>query len=124
MPCVLIVEDDDDVRDFMKVLLEGSGYSTMTAANGLEAFERIEEQRPCAILLDVHMPIMDGYQFRAQQLRDPRLARIPGLCISAVFNPHEVMRRTGVERLSKPAAIDVLMKHVEQMCRGAVPQTS
>ena len=122
MPCVLIVEDDPDVREFMKVLFEGFGYSTLTAANGLEAFDRIAEQRPCAILLDVHMPVMDGYQFRARQLRDPELADIPVLCISAVFDPHEVMLRTGAQCLSKPAEVETLLKHVEKMCRGAVPQ--
>ena len=122
MPCVLIVEDDPDVREFMKVLLEGSGYRTLTAANGAEAFDRIAEEQPAAILLDVHMPVMDGYQFRARQLRDPELAGIPVLCVSAVFDPHEVVRRTGAQCLTKPAEVEVLLKHIEKMCRESAPE--
>ena len=61
MPCVLIVEDEPDVREFMEVLLQTSGYETMSAPNGLEALQRMRARRPCVVLLDLMMPVMNGW---------------------------------------------------------------
>jgi len=116
MPSVLVVEDDPDVREFMQLLLESGGYSTSGAANGVEAFERLREERPCAILLDIQMPVMDGYQFRARQLREPQFADIPVLCVSAIFDPAEVMQRAGMHCLAKPVEFETLLQHVADMC--------
>lgn len=119
MACVLVVEDDPDVREFMQELLESSGYETMGAANGQEALDQLSKSRPCAILLDIHMPVMDGYQFRAQQLRDKTLADIPVLCITAAFDPAEVSANTGVPCLPKPFEFEELMRQVKAMCAVA-----
>jgi CheY-like chemotaxis protein len=67
MACVLIVEDDQDVREFMNVLLSNSGYETMCATDGRQALEKMRERRPCVVILDLQMPVMDGWQFREQQ---------------------------------------------------------
>jgi CheY-like chemotaxis protein len=65
-------------------VLRYEGYSVAAAANGREAIDHLRERgRPCVILLDLMMPIMDGWQFRAEQLRDPGLAPIPVIVISA-----------------------------------------
>jgi CheY-like chemotaxis protein len=61
MPCVLIVEDDPDIREFMELLLADAGYDTMTAENGSLALERMRARRPCLVLLDLAMPVMDGW---------------------------------------------------------------
>src|SRR3954463_3752023 len=77
MPCVLIVEDDDDVREFMQLLVSSCGYETMTARDGEEALARMRERRPCMVLLDLQMPRMDGWEFRERQLQDVQLKHIP-----------------------------------------------
>ena len=67
----LIVEDDPDIRDFMQLLLSTSGYETMTAANGEQALDLMRQRKPCIVLLDLMMPVMDGFGFRARQLEEP-----------------------------------------------------
>ena len=74
MSCVLIVEDDDDVREFMELLISASGYETMGAADGWRRWRRCGSG-PCMVLLDLQMPRMDGWQFREQQLLDPHSPR-------------------------------------------------
>ena len=79
MACVLIVEDDEDVREFMDILLSSSGYQTATARNGAEALEAVRQTHPCLVLLDLMMPVMDGWTFRDRQLADPEFRRdLPG----------------------------------------------
>ena len=64
-PLVLVVEDDPDVLQILRVNLEAAGLDTMLAADGDTAFRRIEEERPDAILLDLMLPVMDGWAILA-----------------------------------------------------------
>src|SRR5205085_12014163 len=82
---VLVVEDDHDVREALVEALEASDYHPMAAANGSEALQRLRSgsEPPCVILLDVMMPVMDGREFREEQRRDPALAEIPVVVLSA-----------------------------------------
>jgi signal transduction histidine kinase len=81
---ILVVEDDADIREALLGLLRDEGYDASACSNGLEALEHLRSgQRADAILLDLMMPVMNGWQFRVQQKRDPRLATIPVLVISA-----------------------------------------
>ncbi len=82
-PTVLVVEDDADARECLRKLLEESGFKAVTAENGQQALARLVRRRPRLILLDLNMPIMDGKQFRAELLKDERLARIPVVVLSA-----------------------------------------
>ncbi len=116
MPCVLIVEDDDDVREFMELLLTSSGYETMAASDGAEALEKMRSRRPCLVLLDLQMPRMDGWEFRARQVGDARLASIPVLCLTAYNEPQEVTRELGVPCLAKPADFPTLLREVRIAC--------
>jgi CheY-like chemotaxis protein len=81
---VLVVDDDADMRHVTERVLAHAGIRTVTAVNGLEALETARTIRPSVILLDLMMPVMDGYEFRARQLRDPTLKRIPVICVTAV----------------------------------------
>jgi CheY-like chemotaxis protein len=119
MACVLIVEDDEDVRDFMDVLLRASGYETMTAANGAIGLEMMEHRRPCLVLLDLMMPVMDGWTFRKRQLADPALATVPVICLTAMYSPSEVRQQLSVRCLAKPVDFDQLLKEVSDICDGA-----
>jgi len=116
MACVLIVEDDNDVREFMDLLLSAHGFETMTAANGREALERMRVKRPCLVLLDLMMPVMDGWQFRAQQLREPALAGVPVVCVTAVAEDTERIERLKVPCLRKPVEFQALLNAVEGAC--------
>ncbi len=82
---ILIVEDADDLRAIMGELLEEEGYEVIGAENGREALDRLAstEPLPRLILLDLMMPQMDGYEFRAEQRKHPRLSAIPVLLMTA-----------------------------------------
>lgn len=80
---VLIVEDDDDIRIALRELLELEGFRTDEASDGIKALARLERDASVdLILLDLMMPGMDGWEFRARQLGDPRIARIPVVVVS------------------------------------------
>lgn len=82
--CVLIVEDDPALQDAFSALLESEGYAVNVCANGKMALEVLSSgARVDAILLDLHLPVMDGWQFRAVQRGDPAIANIPVVAISA-----------------------------------------
>ena len=121
MPCVLVVEDDGDTREFMELLLSTSGFETMGAADGVEALEKMRMRLPSVVLLDIQMPRMDGWQFREMQLRDPALASVPVVCITAYFDPRIVSRKLGVRCLPKPVDFSSVLREVNSACRNAAP---
>src|SRR5262249_1755713 len=81
---VLVVDDDSDIRGALCELLEDEGYRVVAASNGEEALVYLNSrERPCVILLDLMMPVMDGWEFRRQQQKDPRWSQIPVVVITA-----------------------------------------
>lgn len=82
---ILIVEDAQDIADSMQDLLTAEGYAVTCASTGRKALERLRAQPelPDLILLDLMMPDMDGQTFRAEQRKDPRLARVPVVLMTA-----------------------------------------
>ncbi|MFT3766396.1 MAG: response regulator [Minicystis sp.] len=116
---VLVVEDDTDVREILVEILEEHGYHATPAANGLEALQRLRDEgmRPRLILLDLMMPIMDGRTFRREQRRDPALADIPVVVLSAYLDVHGLVEDMAVQRfLEKPVDLDQLLRVVEEQC--------
>ncbi len=114
---VLVVEDDRDVREAVVELLEDNAYEPVPAINGLEALEKLREGKddPCLILLDVMMPVMDGWQFRAEQKKDPALSDIPVVLVTA----HASIRPDHVDAagiLRKPLDFDALLALLERFC--------
>jgi CheY-like chemotaxis protein len=89
-PHVLLVEDDTDTREVLRLILESDGMIVTPANDGLEALERLEEihrrdpRTPCAIVLDYMMPRFSGAQFRSRQLTNPETADVPVILVSAV----------------------------------------
>jgi CheY-like chemotaxis protein len=116
---VLIVEDDDDFREAARETLEEEGYWVSCARNGQEALEMLRsEAEPCLILLDLLMPTMSGWQFRALQLRDPFLARFPVLVMTAT----ESLEQAAVNAdglLCKPIRVEALLAAVARYCTPA-----
>lgn len=119
MPCVLVVEDDDEVRTMMELLLKSHGYDVTTARNGQEALDAMRRQPPCLVLLDIHMPLMTGWEFRERQLEDPELAKVPVICITALFDPEDVVRKLKIPCLAKPAHFPSVLHEVEAACGPA-----
>ena len=79
---VLVVDDDPDTRAFQTLVLDVAGYQARGAANGREALDTLRRWRPDAILLDLAMPVMDGWEFRERQRADASLAEIHVLVAS------------------------------------------
>ncbi len=83
-PQLLIVEDDSATRDALALLLSGAGYATATAADGREALTYLRSHPvPDLVLLDLLMPVADGWQFLAERAKDAALAAIPVVVLSA-----------------------------------------
>jgi DNA-binding response OmpR family regulator len=107
---ILLVEDDPDILAMMVTALGGEGYRIATAEDGAEALAAARRERPDLIVLDLMLPRMNALQFRAEQLRDPHLARIPILCLSAASHAAMVAFELGtVDCLTKPVDFDRLL---------------
>lgn len=116
---VFIVDDDFGIRDAFREILEEQGYTVASAANGRVALDELRRGgRPCVILLDLMMPVMDGWQFRAEQQKDPSLAEIPVVVLSAdtqVKQKAAFLRAAGY--LQKPIEMDTLLATVSHYCQ-------
>jgi two-component system cell cycle response regulator DivK len=86
---VLLVEDNEVNRYLARFVLEQSGFQVVTAENGREAIGRARELRPDLILMDIQMPVMDGYEATMQLKADPELRAIPVVALTAYAMPHE-----------------------------------
>lgn len=115
---VLVVEDDDDAREIVCSVLEDASYTAVGARHGAEALRLLDmEWKPCAILLDLTMPVMDGWTFRTEQLRRPDLARIPVVLLSAIPDlPHQAGRLGVTDFVKKPVRLDTLLQVVAVHC--------
>lgn len=115
---ILIVEDDHDVAQSVAEVLESSGYGTGIAANGREALDYLEKNTQTdLILLDMMMPVMDGWQFREEQRKLPAFDSIPVVIVTADGNARgkaEAIQAAGL--VSKPVTIDGLLNEVERIC--------
>ncbi len=85
MKSVLVIEDDDTLRGAMQMVLQWEGYRVECASDGHEALDRLRRpDRPSLILLDLMLPVLDGWQFRRVMKDDPHLAAIPVIIVSAL----------------------------------------
>ncbi len=124
---ILVVEDDADIREALALTLESGGYQVGTASHGKEALDRLRhEPRAELIVLDLMMPVMDGWQFRREQQRDPRLATIPVVIVSADGSVQQKATAIGAEgHIKKPIDPGVLLKTVAaQLPAGVKPGKS
>lgn len=112
---VLVVEDAADLRSLLRQLFELEGYHVTQAANGREALALLQTatELPQLILLDLMMPVMDGFEFRRAQAADPRLAGIPVVVMTADGDTWNKQRRAGAaDSLRKPVEVDQLLEVV------------
>jgi CheY-like chemotaxis protein len=120
-PCqriIFVVDDDAGIRDALADVLKDEGYDVVTAVDGQDALMKLRAFRvvPCVILLDLMMPVMSGPQFYAEQQRDPTLASIPVVVISADANVKQKAAPLGGEYLPKPVRIEQVLSAVDRHC--------
>ena len=121
MPCrhILLIEDEPDLRETLKDLLELMGFEVETAANGREGLVKLETKgHPCLIMLDLMMPVMNGWQFLETLKNDPLHDRsaIPVVVVSAAVDMVDLQAQYGCRSLSKPVDIDQLLGMAHQHC--------
>jgi CheY-like chemotaxis protein len=122
---VLVIEDDPELRELLRVALTGDGYSVATVGNGRAALRHLRSTAStCMIVLDLALPVMDGRQFRAKQLRDRSLAWIPVVLLSGDGEASQYARQLGVRAfVRKPVDMDELRTALRAVgCRLARPR--
>jgi CheY-like chemotaxis protein len=122
MAKVLVIDDEPDVRWLIRVSLERAGHEVLMAEDGLRGVALAMKQHPEAIVLDLMMPVMDGYGVLAELAKDPRTADVPVLVLSARAIPDESDRATsaGARRfLEKPFDPDDLVRELAEVLPGA-----
>lgn len=113
-PSVFVVEDDTDTREMLCRFLELEGYHVESAPNGKLALERLKAGAPASVIvLDLMMPVMDGWQFRREQVKMARLAHIPVIVVSAAGRDR-IGQIDADAVLSKPVDLDELLARVTQ----------
>jgi DNA-binding response OmpR family regulator len=116
MSNVLVVDDDPDARTLLEMALGAKGHVVFVAANGAEALPIARAYHPDIILLDLAMPVMDGFAFRAAQLLEPELADIPVICVSGRHDSMQVARTLHLaDCVSKPFGLDEVIHRVERL---------
>ncbi len=114
---VLLVEDEPDVREVTLLVLEAMGYEAKAAENGQQALEQLRGSKrlPCLILLDLMMPIMNGWQFLKEIEKDEKLCKVPVVVLSAVANS-SMSSPNVAEYLQKPATYEQLAAAITRNC--------
>jgi CheY-like chemotaxis protein len=123
---VLVVDDDADVCELLRLALSADGYAVGTVPNGREALHYLRSHvETCIIVLDLMLPVMDGVQFRTAQLRDRALAWIPVVVMSAWDDAQQRARELGARRfLRKPLNLDEVRHALRCIgCCRARPRT-
>ena len=115
---VLVVEDNQDMRDTLVEYLECFGYHAIGAEHGQDALDKLKgtDPNPCIILLDLMMLEMDGRSFREEQLKKPEVANIPVVVISAYDVVPHIQELKAAAYLRKPLDLKELMRVVVQHC--------
>jgi len=117
MASVMIVEDDRDTREMLARFLELEGFDVREAANGQAALEALrEDSRTCVILLDLMMPVMNGWQFRKAQSNDPELSKIPVVVVTAAGAREQIPAIDADAWLAKPVDFDRLLATIDPLC--------
>ena len=115
---ILLVDDDAPSAEALRDILESEGYAVRTAENGQVALDALREADAYSvILLDVMMPVMNGYEFREEQLKDPKLASIPVIVLTA--DGHGRLKAAQLKAkhvLQKPLSPPDLLRVIREAC--------
>ena len=112
---VLVVDDQEAIRDTLQTALDDEGFTVETAANGQEALEILGRWKPCVVLLDLMMPVMDGWAFCAEQRRAGD--KTPIVLLSAAGElANEAKTLSAAGFIAKPFDIDHVISAIEGVC--------
>lgn len=112
---LLVIEDEETIREMLKLALEFQGYTVHTAANGEEGLDALRRiPRPCVILLDLMMPIMNGWEFINAVKQDTTLKGIPIVVVTAFAERGETVKTEQI--INKPVNLEVLFEVVGRYC--------
>ena len=122
---ILIVEDDEAIAEAITGLLEDEGYAAVSVPDGIAALEKLRDgDKTCLILLDISMPVMNGWQFREEQLKDAALAAVPVVVCTAAGRAEEKAQSIGAAGwLQKPIDPERLLEVVGTYC-SRVPRAN
>jgi DNA-binding response OmpR family regulator len=119
-PTVLVVEDDRDLSEALRHLLQLEGFETICVGDGAAALEYLRASpSPCLVLLDLMLPKIDGARVREALRRDPRLRTVPVVILSSRTDTPLTARRLDAGYLTKPFEADVLLETVRHYAAGA-----
>lgn len=113
MTKILVVDDERNIVNLIKIHLVMRGYEVITAFNGLEAVEKAKAEKPDLVTLDIKMPIMDGYQVIEALKRDPETATIPIIILSTYANEEKAKNMGAVDCLAKPLNEAALLSSIK-----------
>ncbi len=120
MKKILVAEDDQPSRELIREILETRGYSVIVACDGGEALQKIQESAPNLVLLDLQIPVMDGFAVLSRLRQDPRFASLPVVAVTAyaMRGDREKALAAGFDAyLTKPIDATALRAQVEQLLR-------
>ncbi len=110
---ILVVDDEADVRTFLRAVLKKNGYEVITASNGAEAFERVREHNPALVVLDMMMPRQTGTDFFRNLAKDEALSNTPIIIVSGLSG-HDLALKEPVAVFDKPIDPDEFIAAVEK----------
>jgi CheY-like chemotaxis protein len=115
---VLVIEDDEAIRDVVLMFLEWEGYEVITAEDGIDGFKKLEDIIPDLILLDLLMPRMDGYEFiKLLRRRQGKLTSIPVIAFTANTQAHtDIDQIEFTDLIPKPFHLEDLLKKISTFC--------
>jgi CheY-like chemotaxis protein len=113
--CVLVVDDEEGIRDTLREVIEMIGCSAVVASNGAEALEAMAREKPCLVIVDLLMPVMGGVELIEAMRRDPELSALPIVVSTSVPG----RAPSGVPVLAKPVAIEAVWECMRRSCTCA-----
>jgi len=114
---ILVVDDDDSIRETLTEILSDQGYDAVGIENGREALTYLDGKAvPCLILLDLMMPVMDGWQFLRERQKSERLQRIPVVVVTAAASPDRAALALATAVLPKPVPFEELFRLIADYC--------
>jgi CheY-like chemotaxis protein len=118
---ILLADDEEDIKTVVTMFLQSEGYEVATAFDGLDALEKIRSEKPDLILLDIMMPVLDGYEVCKRLKADPQTANIPIVMLSAAAHTTSISRALSagaVDYIVKPFEPEKLVERIQQVLAG------
>jgi two-component system alkaline phosphatase synthesis response regulator PhoP len=121
---ILVVDDDPNIMKLLTFRLSAEGYNVVTASDGQEALDKVRQEKPDLIILDITLPLLDGYQVCSTLRADEQYKYIPVVMLTASKEMKEIavgLESGAVAYIQKPFKADVLLGIIKGFINGARP---